>query len=245
MTRQFLVGLSLLCLLATQACSQSPRTPSTDIAHEIRQVMHNVAPTTLPPGDTSVTWTQGPILYHTSNRMGNEVTAGLLRNDKMSGNERIIWDRQRPTSFVVTWIQPGEPSFHLSATVVENFLRITGSRDTTIRLPSSNWAVADYGMDDLLLPAFEHFSADTTAISVLRPYTLKWDKLLATISRTPDYAIVTLIEPDGAKQWIVVKGNDHILWVRRSDQAMERRPLEGTHEFRFFEAARRSIGQLR
>lgn len=240
-----IVCFVMLCLPAATACSQTPSMSTTGVAQQIRQIIRSDS-SVLPPGDTSVTWTHEPILYHTSNRTATEVTAGLLRNDFMSGSGTVIWADQAPISFTVTWTKPGTPLFRLNARVAEKVIRITGSRDTALAIPASHWAVADYGMDDLLLPAFDNLSSDTITVSVLRPYSLKWDQLRLTRNNgNPNFTIVTMLGSDDSKQWIVVKGKDHILWMRRSDQPAERRPLEGTKQFPFYESARRSIGDFK
>lgn len=43
---------------------------------------------------------------------------------------------------------------------------------------AADWAIADYGMEELLVPAFDQVTTAPGPLAVFRPYPMKWDTLL-------------------------------------------------------------------
>ena len=123
-------------------------------------------------------------------------------------------------------------------------LRISrsGKPDTALALPTLPWAVADYGMEELLLPLFDG-SPRTTAqrVAVLRPLSLKWDTLsMTTAAPAPTWIVATWTEGEPKEEWrAAVLDGRHLLWVRRSQfPDNEKRPLEQTPLGREFDRLR-------
>lgn len=105
----------------------------------------------MPPGDTLVTWrSDGPILYHTASRSGASVRAGMFRNDALIGAATVDWTAASPIAFSVRWL--GNAPLTLRGRVEGKEIVLSGSRNERETIPAGLWAVADYGMDDLLLP---------------------------------------------------------------------------------------------
>jgi hypothetical protein len=224
--------------MSTQAGAQVDPTASEAFRARVAAHMHDLAVRSLPPGDTLVTWTaRGPVLFHTGARDSGGVRAGLLRNDRMLGLADVRWSAGTPHSFRTTW-------FTIKADLLDSVvsegiqrdsglvIKRSGTRDTTLALPSTAWAIADYGMEELLLPAFDSIGRRLPyRLAVLRPYGLKWDTLTVTertkvVGRAWD--VVSYTEND--EQWrLAITPDSHLLWLRRSKHPEdEKRPLEGT-----------------
>lgn len=207
--------------------------------------------TPLPAGDTLISWNgDRPVLIHTARRDSSGVTAGMLRFDRMEGIANVRWDPRAPTSFDVRWLTPRQgtvDSLTISGVVTSGRLRLTrsGKQDTVILLPELPWAVADYGMEELLLPLFDGPPHTTRQqVAVFRPYGSKWDTL-SLVTAAPDSAesswtMATWIEGEPKEQWrAAVLDGRHLLWLRRSRYPDdEKRPLEQTSLWREFDRLR-------
>jgi hypothetical protein len=200
--------------------------------------MREAAVRPLPLGDTLLTWhAGGPVLFHTAVRDSGGVRAGLLRNDRMLGIADVRWSAGAPSSFRASWftVKAGVlDSTTITAVVRDRLLMVarTIRPDTTVTLPLTAWAVADYGMEELLLPAFEAIGKNLPyQLAVLRPYALKWDTLVVT-ERTRvagrGWDVVTYSSSD--EQWrLAIENNQHVLWLRRSRHPDDdKRPMDGT-----------------
>ena len=226
-------------------CQASPRDP---VAFHERVSALLAAPSAvaMPSGDTLLTWrADGPILFHTAAYSGDTVRAGMRRNDPLAGAAEVIWSGGSPTSFRVSWSGQGPP-FQLNGSVSEERLRLTGARDTTVVLPDVPWAVADFGMDDLLLPLLKVIpSGVPTRIAVFRPYAATWETLSAEVAVRSRFKVLTLTDNKGARTALAAdEGANSFVWVRSADASGERRPLEGTARFADFERARGALGTL-
>ncbi|HET7552794.1 MAG TPA: hypothetical protein VFK04_15985 [Gemmatimonadaceae bacterium] len=238
-------ALSLILPLAF--CTGTPA-PSSDSLHShVVTVLGSVALTPLPAGDTLISWNGGrPVLIHTGHRDSAGVSAGMLRFDRMEGIANVRWDAHShsPTSFDVRWLTPKQnavDSLIISGVATSDQLQLTrsGMEDTSLVLPELPWAVADYGMEELLLPLFDgppHATAQKVA--VFRPFGLKWDTL-SLVTSAPDstWMVATWTEGEPEEQWrAAVLDGRHLLWLRRSlHPDDEKRPLEQTPLGREFE----------
>jgi hypothetical protein len=239
--RRLAAALSTVCLVLAVASCTDTRTPDADEIHSrVVEVLRLAATTPLPAGDTLLSWNGGrPVLIHTGRRDSAGVAAGMLRFDRMEGVADVRWDRHShsPTSFEVRWITPKKgivDSTTISGVASDGLLEVTrtGEPDTAFVLPESRWAVADYGMEELLLPLFDGPPQTTEQhVVVFRPYGLKWDTLSLSTA-TPDSAwlVATWTEGEPPEQWrAAVLGGRHLLWLRRSSHPDdEKRPLEQT-----------------
>ena len=217
----------------------------TEIHSRVTEFIATRAPKPLPAGDTLVSWNgDRPVLFHTASRDSFGVRSGMLRADRMLGLAEVRWDNAAPKTFHVEWITPAPDktdTLVIQGVVEPTGLRVrrSGGRDTVLAVPRGQWAVADYGMEELLLPAFDRLSNDsTTTVMVLRPYGMKWDSLSVIAGVTaPEWRVVHWAE--GKERWSATVQRDHLLWVRRSIHPdNEKIVLEGT-------SARQTVDRLR
>jgi hypothetical protein len=227
-----------MALISGQASAQTDVASNEAFRARVAGYMKDIAVRPLPPGDTLLTWhAGGPVLFHTALRDRGGVKAGMLRNDRMIGLADVRWSEGAPRSFHATWFTvkaDGVDSTDIQGLRRDSVVQITrpGQADTTLALPSIPWAVADYGMEELLLPAFDSIGTRLPyRLAVLRPYGLKWDTLRVT-ERTKvsgrGWDVVTYTETD--EQWrLAITDDQHFLWLRRSKHPDdEKHPLEGT-----------------
>lgn len=239
--RRLASPLPIFGLAVTIASCTGTRAPDADAIHSrVVAVLRLAATTPLPAGDTLLSWNGGrPVLIHTVRRDSGGVIAGMLRFDKMEGIADVRWDShtQSPTSFDVRWTTPKQGAVEtvsVSGIAANGVLRITrsGKPDTTFALPESRWAVADYGMEELLLPLFDGPPRTTEErVAVFRPYGSKWDTLsLSTAAPESTWMVATWVEGEPPEQWrAAVLDGRHLLWVRRSSNpGDEKRPVERT-----------------
>ena len=82
----------------------------------------------------------------------------------------------------------------------------------------SRKAVADYGMEELLLPIFDRISTQSPrTVMVLRPYGMKWDSLQVSAGPAQNSWRVLQWVDRGNVRWTATLQGSHLLWVRRSD----------------------------
>ena len=206
----------------------------------------------LPVGDTLLTWHDGhPVLFHTASRDTGGVQAGMLRADRMLGIADVRWSGTVPTSFHVSWLTPRSNSLDsvdIRGHVANNSLTISkpGRIESVIQLPNIPWAVADYGMEQLLLPLFAgEPPREPYPVAVLRPYGLKWDTLIVT--RQGDvpgqsWTVVTWTDAQHEQWRMAILDRRHLLWLRRSAHPNdETLPLDGTSLGATFANLRRDL----
>jgi len=206
-----------------------------DIHARVTEFLATRSPRPLPAGDTLVSWNADhPVLFHTGSRDANGATAGMLRADRMFGWADVRWRGGRPRGFVVQWITPGSTAvdtLNVWGTVEGTGMRISRSHkpDTVLTTPNGSWAVADYGMEELLVPAFEAANESPSDLAVLRPYALKWDTLRVSAGPNANGWRVVRWTLRDSSAWSAVLQGSHLLWVRRSDHPdNEKIALEGT-----------------
>jgi hypothetical protein len=232
---RLLIGVAIL---SAPASAQNDAAAIVAFHTRVTSYMKEIGIRPLPPGDTLISWhAGGPVLFHTALRDSDHVTAGMLRNDRMIGLADVRWNGGSPRSFHATWLTPKSgtlDSADIRGLRRDNSLVITraGAKDTTITLPSLPWAVADYGMEELLFPAFDSVGGHLPyRLAVLRPYGLKWDTLVVT-ARTQvtgrGWDVVTWSE--SGEEWrLAIADSRHFLWLRRSRfPDDDKRPLEGS-----------------
>jgi len=230
--------LIALALMSGQLSAQNDSAAAEVFHARVAAHMKDIAVRSLPPGDTLVTWhADSPVLFHTAVRDPDGVTAGMLRNDRIIGLADVRWSGGAPRSFHATWftIKTGIlDSSDIRGDRRDSLLVVTrsGKPDTTLVLPSISWAVADYGMEELLLPAFDGSGTGSPyRLAVLRPYGLKWDTLLvAERTRVSGRGWDVVTYTESGEQWrLAILDDHHLLWLRRSKYPDDdKRPLEGT-----------------
>lgn len=196
---------------------------------------------TLTPGDTFLTWNPEPGgLTHTVATDAQSTSSSLLRGDGMIGTARMQWANQRPHRFDVEWTTrdsttgQAKRSFAASGTLVGDSLRITGSQPSRrVRVPKGLWAVADFGMEECLIPLLRTLGPTliVRSIAVFRPWHLSWDTVTVRIQDTASLRIAQVRGADKSNELIVLDAHGDLLSVIRLDLPGERRPLEGSRRY--------------
>jgi hypothetical protein len=196
----------------------------------------------LPPGDTLITWTSAPVLFHTSGARGANRQSGMLRGDGMVGVATVSMASGKVVAFSADWTESGKPTQSLRGTLVGERLELTGSRAAVVSPPLETWAVADYGMEDLMGPVLRALSTETLhRIAVFRPFGFKWDTVAV---RSVVRAGLLAVDFDG-ESWVVFNTAGQLVWRKQRGVAEERRPLEGTARFADYRRARALLPEIK
>ena len=182
-------------------------------------------------GDTFVTWSPDPVLISTVRRGQDRVESGLIRADGMVGSADASWHRGVQTSVRVRWTHGAEEPLTLHARLEGGRILLRGSRDTALVVPSLPWAIADYGMEDQLLPLIDVLAdrAEPRTVLVYRPYPNRWDSLTVAVEAIPGGRRATLVESEGTRwTWVISDGGALVQILRSEHPGIERRPLETT-----------------
>jgi hypothetical protein len=195
----------------------------------------------LPGADTSVTvdtTRQSSILLHTSMRGANRMTSSLSRNDGMVGIAEIEFDGGAPVSYKATWAESGAGLIEQSLTRGAGGLVVHSSqrRDTTLALPNVAWAIADYGMSELLAPAVLSLPRDGVAhpLAVYRPYPGHWDQGTASVLARGGALIATLRFGTEAPALLAFTPEGDLLYGENSGpRGAKRFPSDAVRQARF------------
>lgn len=194
----------------------------------------------LTPGDTFLTWAPEPgRLIHTVAVDARGTRSSLLRGDGMIGTAIVQWSRGHPSTFDVQWTTrdsstgKAKPDVVSRGVFVRDSLRITGSKPDVVAIPSGLWAVADYGMEEALIPVIRSLAATghSQIVSVFRPWHGRWDTVSVAVHDTAGLRVVELQGIDKLHELEVLTTGDALLWIVRFDQPEERRPLEDTRRY--------------
>lgn len=230
--------LWLLAIASKAAAQDAPMTPR-DAHDRIVAVIARAASHTLPAGDTSVTWRKTPILYHTVSHSDSLIASGFVRNDGLTGVERVRWERGAPRSFQAVWVNRDSTLADLTGEVRRSELVLSGTRTGRFKLPTLPWAVCDYGMDEQLVPLLSLLPTDSThRIAVFRPFGFRWDTLSVRKYPGPDdtFRIAEAGRTDTTR-WTISDSGD-LLQLTRDTTLVERRPLEETRLYFVYERVR-------
>jgi hypothetical protein len=231
-----------LLLHARAAIAQVPQLTEQEVHDRIVAVIARNAIRPLPPGDTFVTWSPGPVLYSTVQRTDTSVWSSLVRNDAMQGTALAKWRDGVQHAVHVLWTRRDSTLLEIAIQVTAQGITLSGRRDSVMPQPSIPWAVADYGMEDQLLPLVTASTFSTTPQRVLafRPYTQKWDTLSVTVARPEGATVVTVTAPDGEHFFWLVSPDGALIRITRDRHLdSERRPLEKTWRVRDYLRLRR------
>jgi hypothetical protein len=209
----------------------------------IAQMMASAGGSNLPAGDTMVSWTTDPVLYHTVASSHANVRSGMLRNDGLLGVEETHWASGALTEFTATWKTHDSDAVVTRGLVEGSVLHVSSPRDVKFAAPKMPWGVADYGMEEHLVPLFNALPTfgGTQEIAVFRPYGLKWDTVTVTVTVRPGVRVLQTIDGTARTVFVITSGGT-LLWARRLDHSWERRPLEQTRLYREFLRVRDSTG---
>lgn len=215
--RLLLVALTWAPGLAAQDDVASPA----QLHDAVRSFIDTAARYRMPSGDTLLSWAhQHPVLFLTAGRDSEGVHAGLLRADRMIGIADVQLGSSLPLRFHVRWLEPRgstPAAIEINGAVRFDSITITGTRDIKLAAPRGRWAVADYGMEPLLAPAFAGLAdGDTASIAVLRPYALKWDTLHVAVRVRPRFRVLSWVDESSEHWWLILDDHGRLLWLRRS-----------------------------
>ncbi len=158
------------------AASQSPTMSPQEFHDRIVAIIVRRAPKDMPEGDTTITWNRTPILYHIVQSTAHSLRSGFLRNDSLVGIAAATWGADGVHEFDVRWTAADSLAMHLHAVREGPSVVLTGVRTDTLSVPSLPWAIADFGMDEHLVPMLRQLPPDSTfqRVVIYRPWGGKW-----------------------------------------------------------------------
>lgn len=149
--------------------------------------------------DTAVTVDMkrnAPILLHTVERQADRIRSSLARNDGTAGVAAATFAGSVITEHEATW---ADSAMMLATRRVvrrgEQLIYSRDGRDSTMIMPGPGpWAVADYGMQELLAPMLLGLPRDGSAheIAVFRPYPGHWDSAKAVAQERGGVVLIVL-----------------------------------------------------
>jgi hypothetical protein len=157
----------------------------------------------------------------------------MVRVDSTLGTASTVWRSGRPVSAQVLWTKGPAVLRRVDFIAVGDSVHLTGDSARTWSVPTLPWAIADYGMEDQVLPLLKalDLSAAPVTIAVYRPFAAQWDTLSVARSAVDDAELFELRSSTGKRDWWLVSARGVLLQLRREGQDFERRPLEATALF--------------
>jgi hypothetical protein len=233
MTRTILLTLLLLSLLVPhRAWGQLGQR---ELHDRIVAVYQSRAVRPLPHGDTLVSWYGNPVLFHIVARRADTVETAMVRADSLLGTARVVWHGGMPLSASIWWGKGSEATTTLEVILDTDTIRSRGSQVNQWPRPTLPWAIADYGMEDQVLPLLPQLPTGSL-IAVFRPFAAKWDTLAVASQALGAGVLYELRKPDGKRDWWLVSRAGTLLQIRREGQNFERRPLELTPPYEEYRA---------
>ena len=176
----------------------------------------------------------GPVLLHTVLRQPDEIQAGMARNDGMIGTVHARFARGSLSSYEAIWTDTSSVARRTTLTRSGDSLRIhePGRADTATAIPARWWGVADYAMNELLVPPLLDHDADGVAspFAVYRPYPGHWDVGTASLRRVGKHLVATYrLGSDTASTFLLITGDgDLLLGENSGPDGARRMPPEGS-----------------
>jgi len=198
------------------------------LRRRVASILAQAGDRALPSGDTLVAFAkQGPILYYTIGGTRDSITSSMVRNDGLVGWASSQWVRGRPTAFSARWADPQGVKVDIRGEVTGREVRLHGAKTDLLVAPEFPWGIADYGMDDQLVPLLRTLARDTAqAIAVWRPYGQKWDTLTVRTHAVDSVLFVSY----GPITW-GISADGRLLLMEDREHSAQRRPLEGNSHF--------------
>lgn len=196
----------------------------------------NAGTLALPQGDTFVVWRShsepGPILYSTVSRDGPVVASSLVRNDRMAGTTTAWWRGATEARVEVTWTRDDSTIQKVECVISRGEMRVSGSWDTVLAVPSGAWAVADYGMDDQVVPLVMRLVRDSSMhhVMLFRPYAHRWDTISVQAFGRPWGTLARLTTADGSVSTWWISRDGELIRIKSGDGS-ERTPVPMTRLF--------------
>jgi hypothetical protein len=224
---KILTALTLCFALVSPASAQGVLTPQ-EVHDRVTAIILRRATVPLPAGDTTVSWNGGPILYHISVRTADGISSAMLRNDSLLGSATVRWAEGTPVAFDVTWRAAEAVAVEVHGRRNDSLFTIAGTSSATFRIPTLPWAVADYGMEEQLVPLLRQLPADNTvhAVAIFRPFGGRWDTLTVKLTQGLEeaYYLETISKADTVVSVFTNAGV--LVQVVKKHTNQERRPLE-------------------
>ena len=154
-----------------------------------------------------------------------------MRTDGLVGTAEAIWQGSRQRAVSIRWTKGSTTLMELKVRFEAGVIHLAGARDTALQAPSLPWAVAEYGMEDQLLPLIQAPGVETRGVrlAVYRPHQSKWDTLSVACRRTQGATLATETAPDGEHFfWTITADGALVRLTRDRNPGFERRPLELT-----------------
>ena len=183
----------------------------------------------IPAGDTLVTWSPKPDHYTTVSRTDSTVASSLVSTDGVIGTAEAVWHGGLQRAATILWTKNRDTLMSLNVRLEAGVIHLAGARDTAIQAPSLPWAVADYGMEDQLLPLIQAAGVHRRPVrlAIYRPLPSKWDTITIACRRTHGATLATETVPDGEHVfWTITADGALVRLTRDRDRDFERRPLE-------------------
>jgi hypothetical protein len=229
MTLRRVALIGSVCLAATALHGQESSMTPKEWHDLLVKVIAQLKSSPIPAGDTSVGWYDGKPSYVTTARRTPEgIVSSFVRFDGMIGTAAAHWANGRQTNVAERWTKPDTAATEIQLTVSGGKLLISGSLSATLDLPSMPWVIADYGLDDQLVPLFGRIIT-TTRFAMYRPYLRKWDTVTVASRRVDGVLMIDETEPSGEIFTFALAEDGSILRVLSSKQTkIERRPLQSS-----------------
>lgn len=188
----------------------------------------------LPGRDTSWTINAGPVLLHAVLHNGDSVASGLSRNDGLIGTVTTRYSNHRPIGYRAVWTDSLGETSTTDINVLDGKLHLQQmpGRDTTFSPPSPVWGIADYAMQEHLVPVLLALPADNVphSLAVYRPVGGHWDQ--GDVWLRPihgGYIAMLQFAGDKQPQYLLITTEGDLLFGENSDPVgAERIPLPGT-----------------
>ncbi len=188
----------------------------------------------LPGLDTAVTLNGGPVLLHTVLRHSNEVESGMARSDGLIGTAHARFVGGVVETYEAFWTDTSIVPRQISISVSENALRIRepGGHDSTVAIPEHWWGVADYAMNELLVPVFLAHPADGVGapFAIYRPYARHWDVGTGSIRPLGENFVASYrLGRDTVPTYLLItKDGDLLMGENSGPTGAQRMPREGS-----------------
>ena len=222
--------------------------------HHIAAPLARLLARALPGRDTTFTFgtrdgkVTGVIFVQTERFDSARVESGIARAYGMVGTVQATYDRGRPRSYEATWTDSAARPVNHRLTVQGDRLVIhedlaldtlpKPATDTTIAVPSGPWMIAEYAMDELLVPIARTLPHDTLLhrVMIFRPTPRHWDTVrvrVRALAETPNAALV-LSEFSGTENptVMIIAPDGTLLYLEdRRDEGWRRVPTRNSHRY--------------
>ncbi len=199
----------------------------------------------LPGRDTTYIVSAGIIFLHTVKANGSRVSSGMARNDGLVGTAETRFAAGRPVEYHAFWTDSAASDVRHALRTIRDSLVESGARSCSHPLPTSAWAIADYAMNEHLVPVLLALPHDgvTRSLTIYRPYAGKWDSGAAWVRPLTDLLLAEVtIEGSEKATYLLFSGTGQLLYGENSDpRGANRVPRLGSPERAIVEKALQAV----